>query len=273
MTSELRDLAVTAAQAAGQLIRDGRHKSLEVAFTKSSEVDIVTEMDLAAESLLIERILEQRPDDGILGEEGGLRPGTSGLTWVLDPIDGTVNYLYGVGPYAVSVAVVEGEPHPQLWSALAGCVYQPGTGDGQDGVTYDACRGQGAQRNGRPVAGPTDVGLRHALVGTGFGYLEARRRRQAAVIAALLPELRDIRRLGSAALDLCLVADGRLDGYFERGLNPWDHAAGALIAQEAGARVSGPGEGAPTVEMTIAAGPRLHRELSLRLRELDAFAD
>lgn len=266
--AELTRLAVQVATEAGRFARDTRRAGITVASTKTSEVDIVTAADTATESLLIEALLAARPHDGVLGEEGGLRPGTSGLTWVLDPIDGTVNYLYGAGPYAVSVAVVEGEPNPAGWSPLAGCVHDP-VGE----RCYSAGRGDGAFCNGRRLPGPNLVGLQNALLATGFGYLAGRRRRQGRVLAALIADLRDIRRSGCASLDLCSVAVGLVDGYYERGLNPWDHAAGALVASEAGAVVSGPQGRLPGVDLVVAAGQRLHAELLARLDELDAAAD
>ncbi len=265
--TELLEIAVHAAMAAGRLVR-GRPAQVSVASTKTSPVDVVTEMDTAAEALIVEQLLARRPGDGVLGEEGGLRPGSSGLTWVVDPIDGTVNYLYGIPAYAVSIAVVSGQPEPGGWTVLAGCVLNPVTEE-----VWTATAGGGAHVNGEPLPGPAEVALDQALVGTGFGYTRARRRGQGRVLAALLPAVRDIRRAGSAALDLCALASGRLDAYYERGLQPWDQAAGALVAIEAGARVSGPGGVSPSEELVVAAAPRLHASLLLRLAELDACRD
>lgn len=261
------------AAVAGRLIRDERPTDLGVTATKTSPVDVVTRMDLASEELIRQVLAERRPDDGLLGEEGGLQSGTSGLTWVCDPIDGTVNYLYGVAGYAVSVAVVTGQPTPQDWEELAGAVYDP-TRD----LMYSAARGQGARVTDgagriRPLTGPADVPMARALVGTGFGYLPLRRASQARVLAGLLPRIRDIRRLGSAALDLCALADGRIDAYYERGLQPWDQAAGVLIAREAGAVVSGLQGLRPTEEFIVAAAPGLHAALSGTLADLDAPRD
>ncbi|HEX5510380.1 MAG TPA: inositol monophosphatase family protein [Actinomycetales bacterium] len=262
----LLTLGERAARAAGDLVRGGRREGLEVSATKTSPTDIVTQMDTAAESLLARTLLEERPDDGLLGEEGGLRPGTSGLTWVVDPIDGTVNYLYGIPAYAVSVAVVTGEPDPQTWTVLAGCVHNPETGE-----TWTATRGGGARLNGLPVPGPAEVPMSRALVGTGFGYTVERRRRQAQVVATLLPRVRDIRRAGAASLDLCAVASGRLDAYYERGLKPWDLAAGGLVAEESGARVAGLGGLLAGEAMVIAAAPLLTGELGRLLTEAGAL--
>jgi myo-inositol-1(or 4)-monophosphatase len=259
-------LAERAARAAGDLVRDGRRDDLAVSATKSSPTDVVTEMDTAAESLLARILLTERPEDGLLGEEGGLRPGTSGLTWVVDPIDGTVNYLYRVPAYAVSVAVVAGEPDPQTWTVLAGCVHNPETGE-----TWTATRGGGARLNGRPVPGPEEVAMSQALVGTGFGYTVERRRRQAQVVATLLPRVRDIRRFGAASLDLCAVATGRLDAYYERGLKPWDLAAGGLVAEESGARLAGLGGLLAGESMVVAAAPLLTGELGRLLTEAGAL--
>lgn len=266
--ADLVALAEQAARAAGDLVRDERPDALEVESTKTSPVDVVTAMDTAAEALLLRHLLAARPDDGVLGEEGGLRSGTSGLTWVVDPIDGTVNYLYGIPSYAISVAVVSGQPDPAGWTVLAGCVHNPATGE-----TWTAGAGTGALLDGAPVRGPQEVGLDVALVGTGFGYVRERRRRQAQVVAALLPDVRDIRRAGAASLDLCAVASGRLDAYYERGLAPWDQAAGSLVAREAGARVTGARGLHPSADLVVAAAPGLHGVLGRRLDELGADRD
>ncbi|GGM23305.1 inositol monophosphatase family protein [Promicromonospora citrea] len=261
----LRDLAVRLATAAGALVREGRPERVVVAATKSSDVDPVTVMDRASEDLLRAMIAAERPDDGILGEEGDDVPGTSGLTWVLDPIDGTVNYLYGVGVWAVSVAVVAGPPDPASWTVLAGCVH--GVADGR---TWSAGLGEGATRDGAPVHVGSAESLSRALVGTGFGYDAGRRAQQAEVLARVLPRIRDIRRIGSAAVDLCLVADGSLDLYYERGLNPWDMAAGALVVAEAGGVVTGLRGGTPGTAMVVAGPEHLVEELLPILEEADA---
>ena len=263
---QLESLAVDAAMRAGDHLRDLRPRRVEVVATKSSDVDIVTAMDRSAEAMIVEHLLGARPDDGMVGEEGNSRPSRSGVTWVIDPIDGTVNYLYGLDDYAVSIAAVQGGADPLTWTPLVGCVHNP-----PRRLTYHAATGHGAFADARPLSGPTDTGLAGALVSTGFGYRASRRVRQAQIVAALLGEVRDIRRLGAASIDLCLVGDGRLDAYYERGLSPWDHAAGALIAREAGALVTGADGGPPSSAMTVAAGPRAHAELLARLGELDAF--
>ncbi|MFP5336327.1 MAG: inositol monophosphatase family protein [Actinomycetes bacterium] len=261
----LRDLAETAARAAGELVVTQRPADLGVAATKTSPTDVVTAMDTAAEALLAETLLAARPDDGLLGEEGALRPGSSGLTWVVDPIDGTVNYLYGIPAYAVSVAVVQGPPEPGAWTALAGCVHNPASGE-----TWTAAAGLGAYLDGRRVAVTDGVALDRALVGTGFGYLPERRREQATVLAGLLPRVRDVRRAGAASLDLCAVASGRLDAYYERGLKPWDLAAGALVVAEAGGVVTGLAGRPAGEDMVVAAAPQLAADLAAELVALGA---
>ena len=263
--TSLRDLAVRLATAAGALVREGRPDRVEVAATKSSEVDPVTVMDRASEELLREMIAAERPHDAILGEEGDDVAGTSGLTWVLDPIDGTVNYLYGVASWSVSVAVVAGPPEPSAWTVLAGCVHSVA-----DGRTWSAGLGEGATRDGVPVRTGAPASLGTSLVGTGFGYDAGRRAQQAQVLTQVLPRIRDIRRLGSAAIDLCLLADGSLDLYYERGLNPWDMAAGAIVATEAGAVVTGLRGGPAGNAMTVAGPHDLVLELAAILEAADA---
>ena len=223
---ELLDLARTVAQEAATLVRQRRSAGVEVADTKSSPVDVVTEADRAAEKLIYARLTEARPGDGFLGEEGGSADSTSGVTWVVDPIDGTVNFLYGIPQYAVSIAASrDGEP-------VAGVVVNVASGE-----VFTATRGGGSMLDGRPLQVRDVVPLEQRLVATGFNYVRDVRTLQAAAIGRMLATVRDIRRQGSAALDLCALAAGRLDGYVEEGLNPWDMAAGGLVAQEAGARV------------------------------------
>jgi len=261
----LRDLAVRLATAAGALVREGRPDRVVVADTKSSDVDPVTVMDRASEELLRAMIAAERPDDAIMGEEGDDLAGTSGLTWVLDPIDGTVNYLYGVASWAVSVAVVAGPPEPGAWTVLAGCVHSVG-----DGRTWSAGLGEGATRDGEPIHVGSAASLSTSLVGTGFGYDADRRADQGRVLAQVLPRIRDIRRLGSAAIDLCLLADGSLDLYYERGLNPWDMAAGMVVATEAGAAVTGLRGARASRTMTVAGTPERVAELVEILEAADA---
>jgi myo-inositol-1(or 4)-monophosphatase len=250
---ELLEIALGIAQRAGELVRQRRAEGVSLAASKSSPEDIVTFADKESEELIRSLLAEARPNDGFFGEESGAELGTSGLTWVVDPIDGTVNYAYGIPLYAVSIAVVEGEPDPQTWRALAGAVVNPALGE-----TYTATAGGGSFLNGRRLEVATGVQLPLALVGTGFSYTAERRTRQMDVVRGLIHEVRDIRRIGSAALDLCSVASGRLDVYYERGLNPWDHAAGALVASEAGARVGALDGARGGRELIIAAEPGLY---------------
>lgn len=246
--AELLAVARSLAAQAGELILAGR-AAVRVTHTKSSAIDIVTQMDVAAEQLLRTRLAELRPDDGILGEEGDDVPSASGVTWVLDPIDGTVNYVYGLPHFGVSVAAVSGEPQTLSWTPLAGAVY-----DGS-GRLWSAAAGLGAWLDNEPLRRSESPKLANSLVGTGFQYIADRRAAQGNIVAQLLPQVRDIRRLGAAAVDLCLVAAGSLDAYYEHGLRAWDLAAGALVATEAGVRVAGIGGGPPDEHLTIAAMP------------------
>ena len=262
MSTELLDLARAIALEAGELAAVRRREGVEVAATKSSVVDVVT-ADREVEELVRARIAAARPQDAILGEEGGASGGTSGITWVVDPIDGTVNYLYGIPHYAVSIAVVEGEPDPLRWTALAGAVFNPAIGE-----LYTASRGGGAFLGERPIRIADAAPLGQALVATGFAYDAGMRGRQGEVVARLLPHVRDIRRAGTASLDLAAVAAGRLNAFYERTLNPWDHAAGALVAEEAGAVVKGLGVDRPSREFLIAGHPDVVGPLEELLRTL-----
>lgn len=256
-------LAVEVALAAGRLIVDGRPDDLTASATKSSPTDVVTVMDTRSEELIRAHLLADRPDDGILGEEGADHLGTSPVTWVVDPIDGTVNYLYGIPAYAVSIAAVTGDPRsPGAWDVVAAAVADPSLG-----IVYHATRRGGAHATW--VDGSTRVlhvgGLAElggALVGTGFGYTPERRRHQAELLLEVVPQVRDIRRIGSAALDLCMVATGQLDGFYEIGLNPWDLAAGWLLIREAGGTVTGRRGGAPDADLVVAGNPAVHAALA-----------
>ncbi|TFD36162.1 inositol monophosphatase [Cryobacterium sp. TMT1-19] len=263
-------LAQDTALAAGQLAARRRTVGVQVAASKSAPEDVVTLADRETESLIRALLADARPDDGFFGEESAATRGTSGLTWVVDPIDGTVNYLYGFPAWAVSIAVVEGDPDPATWTTLAGAVYNP-TGD----ELFTAAAGDGAWLGAHRLQVPTDVPLSLALLGTGFSYRAAERERQADVVRGLIGEVRDIRRIGSAALDLCSVAAGRLNLYYERGLSPWDHAAGALVAREAGARVGGFGADREGMGLLIAGAPDLYRVCQPLLAKLfdDFMAD
>jgi myo-inositol-1(or 4)-monophosphatase len=234
---ELLELALGTARAAAALVAQRQAAGVTVAATKSSVVDVVTEADRASEELIRSRIMAARPDDGFVGEEGSSERGTSGIRWVVDPIDGTVNFLYGIPAYAVSIAAqsLEG-PTPRTVAAVVL--------DVAHGTAYTATPGGGAFRDGArlEVRAPAPMGER--LVLTGFNYAADTRAIQAAAVGKMLPQVRDIRRQGSCALDLCHVAEGRADAYVEEGVSEWDHAAGALVATEAGA----------VVELTTGAG-------------------
>ncbi|RWZ59640.1 inositol monophosphatase [Labedella populi] len=259
---ELRDIAESIAREAGELAFTRRVEGVSIAASKSSLEDVVTEADREVETLIRSRLADVRPADAFLGEESGAEGGSSGLTWVVDPIDGTVNYLYGIPDYCVSIAVVEGEPDPSTWSALAGVVFAPAKSE-----LFRTAVGHGAFRGDERLVVNPDVRPELALIGTGFGYAAEKRVRQAAVVESLIAEVRDIRRIGAAALDLCAVACGRLDGYYESGLNAWDQAAGALIAREAGARVEGRAGAPSNRRLTIAATPGLFDFLHERVSE------
>jgi myo-inositol-1(or 4)-monophosphatase len=254
---ELLALARDAATVAAELLRGGQ-AGVGVSATKSTPTDVVTVMDTASEALLRATVLAARPHDAILGEEAGERPGTSGVRWVLDPLDGTVNYLYGLPGWAVSVAVeVEGE-------AVVGVVDVP-TWQCQ----FWAVRGGGAWVNGDPLSPTSVVDLSQALVATGFGYDQRRRTQQASALTHVLPRVRDVRRFGAAAADLCLLAAGRVDAYFERGLAAWDLAAGRVIALEAGARVAVFRDD-DRGDLVLGAGPALFDAFADLLRAADA---
>lgn len=223
-SDELSRLARRTAAEAAELIQRMRREAVDVAGTKSSATDVVTRADLASEALIRDRILAARPDDGFIGEEGEDVTSSSTVTWVVDPIDGTVNYLYGLPHYAVSIAARVGS------QTVVGVVRAPVLD-----VEFWAIRGRGAFAGEAPLHVRHQLDLPAALVATGFGYEAAIREQQARAVAALLPQVRDIRRLGSCALDICGVAQGSVDAYVESGPSLWDHAAAALVAEEAGA--------------------------------------
>jgi myo-inositol-1(or 4)-monophosphatase len=255
----LAPLALRLATEAAQLAAEGRRRGLAEVSTKSTGTDMVTEFDRACEALLVDGIRRARPDDAIVGEEGTRDGGSSGIVWHLDPIDGTTNFLYDLPGWAVSVAAADDD------GVLVGVVVIPTLGE-----TYTATRGGGARRNGRPITIGTESRLSHALVATGFGYDPERRRRQAELLTRVLPSVRDVRRLGAASVDLCHVACGRVDAYYEEGLSSWDLAAGGLIAREAGA-VTIDLAGAPArPEEVVATSPALAGPLRRLL--LDAGA-
>ncbi len=258
-SDELLTVAVEVVRAAAELARDLREQGVSGVATKSTATDVVTAADKATERYVRDLLRERRPGDTVLGEESGQSTGTGGVRWILDPIDGTVNYLYGLPQYAVSLAAErDGE-------VVAGAVRNVASGE-----EWTATRGGGAHRAGRKLRGSAVTELGQTLVATGFGYAAARRAHQARVVAQLLPVVRDIRRLGSAALDLCFAAEGRVDAYFEKGLNLWDHAAGGLVAAEAGLLVTGLAGAPPGPDLLLAAPPGIHRALHDALVAFDA---
>ena len=258
-TAALLELAVRLARDASALLIEGRTRRLLDVHTKSSGTDMVTEMDRASEALIVAGLRAERPQDAIVGEEGTADAGTSGVRWLVDPLDGTTNYLYGYPAFAVSIAAEVDD------GVVAGAVVDASTGD-----AFTARKGEGAWCNDVPLRVNDQTDMANALVGTGFSYLAARRERQAGVLETVLPAVRDIRRAGSAALDLCWVACGRLDAFYEKGLGPWDLAAGALIAAEAGARTGDLSGGAPTTEFVLASAPALFDDLRALLTRASA---
>lgn len=244
LAAELCALAVDLGSAAGVLILQGRVGGVTSITTKSSGNDMVTEFDRASERLIVDGILAARPDDGIVGEEGTAHPTSTGIVWHIDPIDGTTNFLYNLPGYAVSIAAVDDI------GPLVGVVIVPAWGE-----TFAATRGGGAFSNGERLSVSTTTDVSHALVATGFSYLAEKRHEQGVRLTHLLPRVRDIRRLGAASVDLCHVAAGRLDVYYEENLNSWDIAAGMLIAQEAGAVVTDFAGGAAHPGQILASTP------------------
>jgi myo-inositol-1(or 4)-monophosphatase len=266
--AELLELAVVAARAAGEFLFDSRpvdSRPLDlVVRTKTSPTDVVTHMDTEAERLISTTIRSSRPDDAMLGEEGQHAGPSEGrrVRWIVDPLDGTVNYLYGLPQWSVSIAAeVDGV-------VQAAVVFDPCKNE-----LFTALLGDGARLNGVRLGVSACEELSQALVGTGFGYDALRRAGQAQVLTGVLPMVRDIRRLGAASLDLCWLACGRLDGYYERGLAPWDYAAGALVATEAGARVEGLHGQAASGELLIGATAGVFNALHDLVAGLGAYRD
>ena len=260
--ARLLDLAAGLAGDAAALLRDGAQGRRSDVATKTSATDMVTDMDRASEALIVEGLAKARPDDAVLGEEGASRPGSSGVRWVIDPLDGTTNYMYGHVGYAVSIAAeVDGR-------AVVGVV-----ADASRGELFTATAGGGAHRDGQPITVSGASDLSSALIATGFSYRAERRARQALLLRTLLPAVRDLRRVGAASLDLCSVACGRVDAYYEAGLQPWDLAAGALVAAEAGAAVEGLDGPVPESGSALAATPDLIGPLRDLLRAAAEDAD
>jgi myo-inositol-1(or 4)-monophosphatase len=250
LAEDLRDLAVRLAIAAGDFVCEGRKHGVKSMSSKSSDTDVVTEFDRASERMIVEGLSAERPDDALVGEEGTDAAGASGVRWLIDPIDGTTNFLYDLPGYAVSIAALVDE------GPLAGAVYVPSTGE-----LFTAIAGRGALLNGVPIRCGTTTDLEHALVATGFSYIVDRRHDQGQRFARLISKIRDIRRFGAASTDLCYLAAGRLDVYYEKWLGPWDWAAGELIAREAGCR-TGRFDGGPLGhDEVLAANPVLFDQM------------
>jgi myo-inositol-1(or 4)-monophosphatase len=265
LAAELEALAVAVGRAAGEVLAAAYRGGEFAVERKTTATDLVTEVDRASERLIVERLRAARPGDAIVGEEGAAVTGSSGVRWVVDPIDGTTNFVYRHPGFSVSIGAELVRDPDGAAVPLAGAVVDPVTGD-----VFSASAGGGATRNGAPVRCSAQRDLDHALVGTGFAYRAERRARQAEVLTTVLPRVRDIRRVGSAALDLCGVACGRLDAYYERGLAPWDFVAGVLIAVEAGAVVSVADAGDVPGAFVVAATPGIDAPFRALLDEAGA---
>jgi len=248
--SELRAIAEQLARAAGDMALAGRKSGDVTATTKSTPTDMVTQYDKASEDMITKGLRELRPDDGIVGEEGASRDGTSGITWHIDPIDGTTNFYFDLPMWAVSIGVVD-ESGP-----IAGAVYAPALGD-----MFTAARNEGATLNGSSISVRYNTVLSDALVSTGFSYHASEREKHARRVANMVTQIRDIRRLGAAAIDLCFVACGRYDAYFEEHLNSWDLVAGQIIATESGALVTNFSGDSVTPQQVLASQPGVHQSL------------
>jgi myo-inositol-1(or 4)-monophosphatase len=256
--SPLAGLAWRAAQQAGIFLLDERPANLRVG-TKSSPTDPVTEMDQGAERIIVTSISAERPHDGFLGEEGADDPGSTGVRWIIDPLDGTVNYIYGIPIWAVSIGV-------EIDGVLeCGVVNIPAQREAFVGIRGEGSwhvRGDVIARISPSWAKTLDM----ALIGTGFGYKPEQRAIQTALMASLAPRVRDVRRFGACAVDLCWLALGRLDMYYEDGVQPWDFAAGAVIAREAGCLVTSLESDEPSSDMLLAGPPSLHQEMRSHMR-------
>lgn len=243
----LRGIAETLARAAGDMALAGRKSGPLDAMTKSSPVDMVTKYDRASEEMIIESLIGLRPDDGIVGEEGGNRAGTSGIVWHINPIDGTTNFLFDIPMWAVSIGAADAH------GPIAGAVYAPALGE-----MFGAARGHGSHVNGIPLSVRNNSDISDALVCTGYSYDVKNRGPHARRVARMVTQVRDLRRFGAAAIDLCFVAAGRYDAYFEEHLHSWDLVAGQLIATEAGAVITDYRGGVVTPRQVLAAGPGVH---------------
>lgn len=250
MTENLLDLATRAARAAGDVLRERSTAPVLGVSSKSTPTDLVSDADREAERVLIETISGERPGDGFLTEESDERPSASGVRWVLDPLDATINFLYRIPWWCVSVAVEDGT------GTLAGAIYNPSVGE-----MFTASRGSGAFLNGSQVRVSSRRDIATALIGTGFSYDSDARARQAETVARILPRARDIRRAGSAALDLAHVATARLDGFYEAPMEPWDKAAGLLLVREAGGVITKLPGPQGLSDGAIVSGPGIHGDL------------
>ena len=250
MYAELLELARKVGLDAGALLME-RPPAFEIE-SKSTAIDIATQMDKKAEKFIMESLLAARPDDGIIGEEGSSVESKSGITWVIDPLDGNVNYFYGLPGWNVSIAAKDKD------GSVVGVVTAPTINS-----TWWATRGGGAFYNGHQIHCNDPIALDRSLIATGFQYDVSHRISQLEDFSKLVPIVRDLRRNGAAAVDLCHVAMGALDGYYEAGLKEWDWAAGALVATEAGATFKHYGQG--PMRISMAAGPSLHSQLEAHL--------
>ena len=248
--SQLRLVAESLAREAGDMALQGRKSGPLTVTTKSSPIDVVTKFDKASEAMITEGLAKVRPDDAIIGEEGASKQGTTGITWHIDPIDGTTNFYFDVPMWAVSIGAVD-EHGP-----LAGAVYVPALGE-----MFSGARGEGSTLNGMPISVRENNDIADALVCTGYSYQISERAVHAKRVAEIVMKVRDIRRFGAAAIDLCFVACGRLDAYFEEHLNSWDLIAGQVIATEAGAVFSDYVGNAVTPAQVLAATPGVHADL------------
>jgi myo-inositol-1(or 4)-monophosphatase len=246
------ELAERAARAAGEVLMSYYGRAPEGLASKSSATDPVSDADREAERVIRELLTAERPDDGLVGEEGSRIEGERGRRWIVDPLDGTVNFLYGLRAWGVSIALEDEE------GLAVGVVFNPVSGE-----CFAAERGRGATMSGRPIHVTDCRSLGRAMVSTGFSYESERRAQQAAVLVELLPRIRDLRRAGAAALDLAYVAAGRVDAFYERGLKRWDEAAGLLLVHEAGG-VTAELDGEPH-GVVAAATPELLEELRPRV--------
>ena len=250
LAAELRSVAERLAREAGDMALRGRKSGAVPATTKSSPIDMVTEYDKASEKMIVEGLARLRPDDGIVGEEGASTDGTSGITWHIDPIDGTSNFYFDIPMWAVSIGAVDAD------GPVAGAVYAPALGE-----MFSAARGQGATVNGAPIRVRDNPDVSDALVCTGFSYRIHERAVHAERVARMVMRIRDLRRFGAAAIDLCFVGCGRYDAYFEEHLHSWDLVAGQLVATEAGAIVTDYSGNPVTPRQVLASQPGVHRAI------------